>query len=254
MSGARTPAPRLRLLGRFTLAYGPTVVDVGTGSQRLLAYLALHRHGTRAVVAGTLWPDVTEERAHGSLRTVLWRLHRGREQLVHSDGDALSLAEAVSVDVRDLATSALHVIDAQAPSAEELSGPGRHPAAEPLSGPGRHLLFAGELLPGWDDDWILFERERLRQLRLHALEALAHRLVAEGRHALALEAALESVRIEPLRESAHRAVTAVHLAEHNVQEAVRHYRAFRDLLHDELGIGPSPAFTSMLPSCALTDG
>ncbi len=254
MSTTGTLQPRLRLLGHFALAYGSTAVDVGTGAQRLLAYLALHRHGSRAVVAGTLWPDVTEGRAHGSLRTVLWRLHRGREPLVHSEGDALSLTEAVSVDVRDLTASALQVIDAPAPPAGPLSGPGRRPAAAEPSDADRDLLFAGELLPGWDDDWILFERERLRQLRLHALEALAHRLTAEGRYALALEAALESVRTEPLRESAHRAVTAVHLAEHNVQEAVRHYQAFHDLVQDELGIGPSPAFTSMLPSCRLTEG
>jgi DNA-binding SARP family transcriptional activator len=55
------------------------------------------------------------------------------------------------------------------------------------------------------------------------------------------------VRTEPLRESAHRAVVSVHLAEHNVVEAVRHYRAFRKLLGEELGMEPSPDFTSMLP-------
>ncbi|XUL93959.1 AfsR/SARP family transcriptional regulator [Streptomyces galilaeus] len=78
MSTAGTFTPTLCLLGRFTLTYGPTTLDVGTAAQRLLAYLGLRHHGTRTVVAGTLWPEVTEERAHGSLRTALWRLHRGR--------------------------------------------------------------------------------------------------------------------------------------------------------------------------------
>lgn len=241
MTTADTLAPRVRLLGRFTLTYGPTPVDVGTGAQRLLAYLGLRHHGTRTVVAGTLWPEVTEERAQGSLRTALWRLHRGRhEPLVRSEGDTLSLTDTVTVDVRTLMNSALHMVGAPPPT------------TDPPSDPTRHLLRAGDLLPGWDDDWILFERERLRQLRLHALDALAHRLLAQGRHALALEAALESVRIEPLRESAHRAVVAVHLAEHNVLEAIRHYRTFRDLLRTELGIGPSPGFAAMLPACGST--
>jgi DNA-binding SARP family transcriptional activator len=44
---------------------------------------------------------------------------------------------------------------------------------------------------------------------------------------------------------------AVHLAEGNVAEAVRHYRRFRDLLRGELGIEPSPEFTAMLPGQAL---
>ncbi|MFG2126271.1 BTAD domain-containing putative transcriptional regulator [Streptomyces sp. NPDC048751] len=229
----RPSAPRLGLLGRFTLDYGTTAVDVGVAAQRLLAYLGLRRHGTRTVVAGTLWPDATEERAHGSLRTALWRLHRGREPLVRSEGDTLALAETVSVDTRALTDSALHLLDPR--------------SADPALA--RHLLFAGDLLPGWDDDWVLFERERLRQLRLHALDALAHHHLARGRPALALEAALESVRAEPLRESAHRAVVAVHLAEHNVLEAIRHYRAFRSLLEQELGLAPSAGFTAMLPAC-----
>lgn len=107
-------------------------------------------------------------------------------------------------------------------------------------------LRGGDLLPGWDEDWVMFERERLRQLRLHALDTLAAHLVVQGRHALALEAALESVRIEPLRESAHRAVVSVHLAERNVAEAVRHFEAFRRLVHKELGVQPSARFASMV--------
>ncbi|MFI9429102.1 BTAD domain-containing putative transcriptional regulator [Streptomyces achromogenes] len=95
---------------------------------------------------------------------------------------------------------------------------------------------------------MLFERERLRQLRLHALDALAHRLPQEGKHALALEAALTSVRSEPLRESGHRAVVAAQLAAGDVDEAVRHYDAFRRLLREELGVPPSPLFMRMLPA------
>ncbi|MGW0411579.1 AfsR/SARP family transcriptional regulator, partial [Streptomyces collinus] len=90
------------------------------------------------------------------------------------------------------------------------------------------------------------ERERLRQLRLHALDALAEALVREGRPALALEAAWESVRAEPLRESAHRAAVSAHLAEGNLSEAVRHYRSFQRLLREELGVEPSARLTRML--------
>jgi DNA-binding SARP family transcriptional activator len=109
------------------------------------------------------------------------------------------------------------------------------------------LLDGGELLPGWDEEWILFERERLRQLRLHALESLSVLLAKRGRYALALEAALICVAIEPLRESAHRALAAVHLAENNVVEAIRRYEAFQRLLDEELGLEPSERFTGMLP-------
>ncbi|MFG2332840.1 hypothetical protein ACGFMM_24880 [Streptomyces sp. NPDC048604] len=62
------------------------------------------------------------------------------------------------------------------------------------------LLDGGELLPGWYEAWALLEREQL-----HALDALADRLTRQGSPAPALEAALASVRIEPLRGCAHRA-------------------------------------------------
>jgi len=109
------------------------------------------------------------------------------------------------------------------------------------------VLDGGELLPGWYEDWVLFERERLRQIRLYALEKLAGHLAAHRQYARALEAALQCVHLEPLRESAHRAVLTVHLAEHNIAEALRHYEFFRQLLHDEMGIEPSPQLREMLP-------
>jgi hypothetical protein len=70
-----------------------------------------------------------------------------------------------------------------------------------------------ELLPGWYDDWVLLEREPLRQRVLHGLEALSRHLVRAGRFAEAVEAAMVAVAVEPLRESAQRALVTAHLAE-----------------------------------------
>jgi DNA-binding SARP family transcriptional activator len=42
-----------------------------------------------------------------------------------------------------------------------------------------------------------------------------------------------------LRESAHRTVVRVHLAEGNVAEALRAFELFRALLTEELGVQPS---------------
>ena len=85
---------------------------------------------------------------------------------------------------------------------------------------------------------MLLERERVRQLRMHALEALAEKLAAAGRYGEAVQAAYAAVVAEPLRESAHRAVVRVHLVEGNVAEAVRAYDSFRTMLAEELGRGP----------------
>jgi DNA-binding SARP family transcriptional activator len=181
---------------------------------------------------GTLWPNVGEQHARGCLRTTIWRLNRDEPRLVGPAGDALVLRPEITVDTRAFTNSARAILQ-----------------GSPSAGAGGGVLGAlGDLLPGWYDDWVIFERERLRQLRLHALDTLASRLAAEGRYADALEAAIEATRLEPLRESAHRVIIAIHLAEGNGAEALRHYELFRDLLGTELGIKPSRQLTNMLPT------
>jgi DNA-binding SARP family transcriptional activator len=194
------------------------------GVQRLVACLCLSGRPPRSCIAGQLWPDVPEDHAHASLRSALWRLQKVAPGLVEVSAGCLSLAAGVRVDVREIDDWARRVRDARS-SLEDVVVP--------------DVGLDGELLPGWCDDWVLLERERLRQLRMHALEQLATRLTAAGRYGDALHAAYAAVRAEPLRESAHRTVVRVHVAEGNVTEALRAYEQFRVLLADELGVPPS---------------
>jgi DNA-binding SARP family transcriptional activator len=232
----RPPAARVRLLDGFGLELpgrtGPSAVDdLPRAVQRLVAHLCLAGRTTRTAAAGRLWPDVPEDRAHGSLRSALWRLNRVAPGLVEASGCVLRLAADVRVDARDLVDWARR---ATAPPA----GPGDVAVPDPA------LL--GDLLPGWYDDWVLVERERLRQLRMQALEAVAARLACLGRHGEALETAHAAIRAEPLRESAHRTVVRVHLAEGNVAEAVRAFEFFRTMLEEELGVPPSEQLTRLV--------
>jgi DNA-binding SARP family transcriptional activator len=104
----------------------------------------------------------------------------------------------------------------------------------------------GDLLPGWYDDWVLLERERIRQLQLHVLELATHELLRSGRYAAALDLALTALQMEQTRESAHRLVIRVHLAEGNAGEAWRQYERCRDVLARELGVAPSEQLRAML--------
>ncbi|MGW3520220.1 AfsR/SARP family transcriptional regulator [Streptomyces hydrogenans] len=153
----------------------------------------------RTVLAGMLWPEVAEEHARGGLRTTLWKLSRGELPLVRCRGDVLTVAPSLRVDIHVLTRTALGVMAGCVPQ------PGHRP---PLG-----LLTGEDLLPGRDEDWMLLERERLRQLRLHALDSLAETLIGQGRTALALEVARAGIRAEPPRESAHRVVVSAHLTD-----------------------------------------
>lgn len=223
---------RLRLLDGFHLEHDGRPLRTPLSVRRVVAFLGVHGRTGRAEMAGTLWPEVPEHNAHASLRTVLWRLNRLGATPLIAGQDTLALTPAVHVDVRQFVTAARRILTQDAP-------PGA--ATMPLLGA------TGELLPGWYEDWVLFERERLRQLRMHALEALAGRLTAARRHAEAIEAALAAVRLEPLRESATRALITAHLAENNVVEAVRQFETFRAVLSTELGVQPTAELQRLVP-------
>jgi DNA-binding SARP family transcriptional activator len=110
-----------------------------------------------------------------------------------------------------------------------------------------------DLLPDWDDEWLVCDRERYRQLRLHALDKLCALLAEAGRFAEAVGAGLASVASDPTRESAHRVLMRTHLMEGNRSEAIRQYHSYRCLARTELGIGPSTELQRLLLE-ALDDG
>jgi DNA-binding SARP family transcriptional activator len=223
---------RLHLLGRLELSCDGATMCLPDASQRLLAFLALRdRHQHRSTVAGTLWMDTTEERAAANLRTALWRLRKVAAGLVLSDGSYLRIGDNIRVDLAEMTAATRRLVD-DPTGCEEPSV-----TAAALS---------RELLPEWHDDWVLLEREQLRQVRLHGLEALCRRLTGLGRFAPAIEAGLLAVGEEPLRETTQRALIAAHLAEGNVSEAVRQYDGYRALLWDSLAVRPGAELRSLV--------
>jgi DNA-binding SARP family transcriptional activator len=220
---------QLRLLDAFEVLCDGHTVQLPSIAQRLVAFVALHeRPVERGYVAGMLWLDTPDERAAGNLRTALWRVQARAPGLLDANGHRLRLDPGVRVDLRVAEQSARRAISGTATSCEV-------------------GLFTGDLLPDWyDDDWLLLERERFRQLRLRALDALCARHLHAGRHGEALEAGLLSLAGEVLRESAHRALIRVHLAEGNAVEALRQYRLCRRLLYDQLGIEPTQQLLDLI--------
>jgi DNA-binding SARP family transcriptional activator len=221
---------QLLLLGGFRLLHDGKPVVVPRGLQRTIALIALRPGATRTHLAGLLWPDTPEERALSSLRTALWRLRQDRSCPIVTVGDAVRLHPVVDVDVDELVRAATGVNQGADP----------RPAA-PVLAAGRH-----DLLPGWYDDWVLLERERLRQLRLHLLDETARAHLRAGEHGAALQAALEAVAAEPLRETPHRLVVETHLAEGNAHEALHAFYVYRDLLRRELQLEPSAAMHELI--------
>jgi DNA-binding SARP family transcriptional activator len=222
---------------------GPVVIkngqrfEIPEGSKRLLVFVTLNGgRVSRRHAAGALWPCGGDERAAGNLRSALWRLRAAGIDILHADKWRLYLDPQLSVDITQLSRWATRVIEGKA-DVSDLGTLDLNPEAL-------------DLLPGWYDDWVIFERERVRQRLLHAMESLVRRLISHGLFADAVEVAMTAVGAEPLRESAQRVLIEAHLAEGNFVEARGVYLAYAEILAAELGVAPSVELTEIV-SCGI---
>jgi DNA-binding SARP family transcriptional activator len=216
---------QLHLIDGFELRCSGETVRLPLGSQRLVAYLALHsRPLLRIHVAGTLWNDASESRSCANLRSALWRVRDRSSAVVQVTPSHLGLGREVVVDVREVVKLARGLLDE----------PVHSDAVEPDSS-----QLEGDLLPDWYDDWLTIERERLRQLQVHALEQIAERALRRGRFGKAIDSCLAAIAADPLRESAHRLLIKAYLAEGNNSAGLRQYHEYCRYAHEELGLEPS---------------
>ena len=216
----------LRLLDGFaiTCAGGPLLVPLP--AQRLLALLAVAARPVSREVAGErLWSNRPPERAAANLRAAVSRLR--------------TIPDAVRVTRTHLQVGAEVDLDADraAALARRLLGGADGVPVDPAESVD---LLGRELLPDWPDEWVEPERERLRQLTLGALEQLSESLRQEGRFALAVDAALAAIRLDPMRERAHEALIEAHLAAGNRSAAIGCFRWLQQLLSRDLGLRPRP--------------
>jgi DNA-binding SARP family transcriptional activator len=179
------PRYRVHVLGGWTLA-GPDGEPVSARGPiaRVVAYLAL-RGGVqqRGVVAGSLWPEVCDQRASSNLRSTLWHARTEIDGLLDGHVTHVWLGDAVSVDLDAATASARRVLAGQRLSGAEVE----------------HLL--EDVLPDWDEEWLAIPRFLHRQLRLQALDrAIATELDLYG-PATALPLARRVAAQEPRRES-----------------------------------------------------
>ena len=227
-SGGLTADIALQVLGRFDLTVNGVSLELPVQVQKVLAFLALHPGSQpRDRVAEQVWPDADLRHCRGSLRTVLWRVRQLGPDVVSAPRGSIALGPCVRVDLDEGWVVLKDILDGRPVDAERAV-----------------LLLSQRLLPDGDDAWALLEQERVQQMYVHGLETLSRRLTAEGQYAYAMQAARAACRMEPMRESARRAVIEVHLAEGNRAEAQRVYQDFRRLLQEEMGIEPSAQLAS----------
>ncbi|MFB8790872.1 MAG: BTAD domain-containing putative transcriptional regulator [Potamolinea sp.] len=232
------PKLQISLLGDFSLrSENEPVTGFNTErAQALLAYLVLNSHAPqpRQRIAFYFWGDSTDSQARTNLRRELHYLRRtlpDADQFLLVDAKTLQwqLNTECTLDVREFEEAAKA---AEKSSNQESIQSTLERAAE---------LYRGDLLPNCDDDWIVPQRERLRQTGIRVLEQLIQLLEAQCNYRCALKYAQQLLRIEPLSESTYCHVMRLHELSGDRATALRVYHQCMTLLQEELGIDPSPA-------------
>lgn len=222
---------RLSLFQSWQLLWGDSVVHVAARQQRLITALAINGPRTRSYLVGLLWPDHSEPRAMESLRVSLHLLSRQVPGLLINGGAVISLSELVDVDLHRVRSQIQRLRQA------ELNGN----VALCL-----HELRHAELLPGWYEDWVIFEQTRLRQDRLHALLVIAREALARSDCEIAVEAAEAALELEPLYERAVGLLIRAERLQGNNASALRAFEKYQVQLKADIGIAPSEAIRGLV--------
>ncbi len=234
------PTLHIRLLGEFSLVYGSEVVrSVGTlRLQSLLAHLVLHRSApeSRRQLAFIMWPDSSESQARTNLRRELHNLRRAlpaADQFLSGETQTLQWGSDASftLDVADFEQA----VTAAYKSNEATNETGvRDFLAKAVA------LYKGDLLPGCYEDWLLTERERLRQIYLRALEQLIELLQKQRDYQSAISYAQQLLREDPLAEEAYLYLIRLYALSGDRARALRVYHSCVTTMERELGVEPGP--------------
>ncbi|HET6317637.1 MAG TPA: AAA family ATPase, partial [Chloroflexota bacterium] len=224
---------KLMLLGGWEarLGSGARLSLATRKAQALLAYLGVRsgQSHPRDKLAALLWGQRSDDLARGGLRHALVALRKtlgdtGREAL-RIDGQSVALDPAwVNVDV--VAFEAL--VAAGTPQSLEEAGD----------------LYRGDLLQGFSvnepafEEWLVVERERLREMALEMLAKLLAQQSKGGGTEGAIQTAVRLLGLDPLQEAAHRTLMRLYAQQGRRGAALKQYQVCVGALKRELGTEP----------------
>ena len=102
------------------------------------------------------------------------------------------------------------------------------------------FLYQGDLLETLYEDWIIYERERLREEYFTALTCLIEDNHERCNYGEAIRYAQTLLRHDPFRENVLRQLIALLYESGDRSSAICEYEQFNRLLHRELGVNPMP--------------
>jgi len=237
---------RIELLGGVSLSRGGQSLPPFKTRRmtRLLARLACFpdRAHARDILAEELWPEEDPEAIRERFRQTLALLRRELEpegipsgSVLIADRSTVRLAQgSFSTDIADF-TAALRAAAEETDLARQISSL-RIAAA----------LYRGDLMPGFDEDWIQAERLHLAERHRQALVRLTDALTAAGQLDDAIETARRAIATDPLHEEAHGTLIRLFAQSGRMADAHRQYESLECLLQETMNLEPAPATQELM--------
>jgi predicted ATPase/DNA-binding SARP family transcriptional activator len=165
-----------------------------------------------------LWPDSSDQNARKNLRQALWRLRK-------AIGDHYLLIDSNSLAFNSSSDHWLDIAQLEDEAEQDLES--------------IVSVYEGELLPGFYNDWVLLERDRLAASFERKMHRLLNQFLQEKRWMEVLEWAERWIAQGLAPEAAYRALMRAHAAMGELSKVeVAYQRCTKSLQHD-LGVDPS---------------
>jgi len=223
---------KITLLGQFKLQAKDLPIELPSRpAQSLLAYLALNAGVTqrREKLASLLWPEASETNARSYLRQALWRIRKALERASIPGENYLETSD-ISITFKAQADywvdAALLLEIGEAPTIEDLT--------EAVS------LYQGELLPGFYDEWIVLERDRLQAVFHQMMNLLLEHLIQAEQWDKTLKWGEQWIRLGFAPEPAFRYIMLAHAGLGDQGMVNSTYQRCVESLSRELDLEPSP--------------
>ena len=238
---ASLPLPsslQVYLFGTLSLERNGETLSLPDSSdaRHLFSFLLLNKEKkhSRATLLGIFWSEASESRARKALSQAIWHIRRRFPDLIEVDHETIAISSRTSIwsDIENF---------------KELAGNSANSHQDLKQA---IQLYQGDLLEGIYEEWVLLEREHLRELYLQALERLIQFEKTEANYQYALELTLKLIENDSLRESAHREVMRLYYLLERPKAALRQYETCRQLLEDELGLEPESETTALAEEIA----
>jgi len=230
------PTLTVRLFGGLGLerAGQPLPLPTPHKAALVLAYLltAHDRSHPRSLLAGLGWGDQPERRARRNLSDALWRIRTLLEPRPLDGGPTAApvlLFEGDSVRLNPAADLDHDVRRFEAALRDPSDLAAQQSAVD---------LYRGDLLIGYYDDWVLLERERLRQAYLAGLGRVIAGAAATAAWDEAATAAARLLGADPYREDVTRQLMRFYYRLGRRDRALQQFQTLRAVLTADLGLEP----------------